>query len=272
LKTAVLAIGTNEANTCGTTAGCQSNYQYGLQAFLGWYGVADSNKVYGSQCGTNAGWTTDAATIPQLPNVFEYSNVANATTSCTVTTGSHLQWSWMANDSAVAGACGTLKVDGAVVDTQCSKGFNGQSVTTPNGTSYAIFMGQYSVTPGTHTISVTHDASTNYFEWGWLGLPDLPTTNIVTGSAIARTPIVVSGVIKQYNDANSAATAAYNTIASNVVTSLSAAGINASFADPRPYINASSTAQMNCGSTNPGLHVCRDGAAIWANTLLQAIR
>jgi hypothetical protein len=272
MKPTVLFIGTNDANHCGATTGCENNYQYALQAAVGWAGVPDGNKIYAQTC-PGTGWTADTTLITGVKTLPLYSNTASAISTCSaVTTGTTIQWAWVANTTALA--CGSLYMDGVSIDTECSYGFNSTSVATQNGTVGTLFLKNLTVAAGSHVFTVKHDSSTggsNYFEWAWIGLPT--AANLNPDGTTAKMPgVVVVGVPYQWQNANSATTSAYDTIAQNVVTAMAAAGINVQYASSRTNINYNDATQWDCGTSNPNLHPCRKGAAILAYNILQSLK
>ncbi len=128
--TATILVGTNDADFCRASIGCQNNYKYSLQASLGWLTVPKANKFVASTFTQTGTWTPNESVGG---GTSLYTNVNGSTLSHSIqTNGGALQVSWGASDTA--GGSATVSIDGTVVDTLTSGGFNGQTIATRNGT------------------------------------------------------------------------------------------------------------------------------------------
>jgi hypothetical protein len=265
-------IGTNNANleatgSCAISAGCRSNYQYQIQAIIGWDAVPDGSKLYAQLC-PGTGWASDTSTYTGISTVPMDSDTASTTATCpSVITGAVIQWAWIA--STTVSGCATLYMDAVSLDTECSTGFSSQGVGTQNGLNTTTFLKTVTTTatPGSHVFTVTHDSSsgsTKYFEWAWLGFPDLGNKN-PDGTPVRQPPLVMAGVPRQASDANSAITAAYDAIVSTAVAAAQGWGLNVVYCSTRTNITSSDATQWGSGSSNSALHPTRKGGAILAS-------
>lgn len=251
----LIVAGTNDANFCGLTDGCENNFKAAMAAAIQWRGIPTSQMITAASMTKTGTWTTDTTVLGGT--VAAYSNTANATASATITTyGQPIMIGYMA--SATAGGAFTVQIDGGTACTSVtSGGFNGQSPTTNLGTTVVLFATMCSASAGTHTVLFTKDNTTNYGELAYVTTP-LGNPGYTPSNQVSSPPqVYVGSVIRQYLDANSSATATYDGFVQTLATTYTNAGINVSYVNMRtPYINAQSSTDMNCGASNQALHLC----------------
>ena len=215
-----LLIGTNDAATCGLTAGCENNYSHAMTSMIGWATIPFEFKIQ-PQLGISSGncTTTGTWTNVSFGNALGIqSTVPGSTITCQSLTGGDqaVYANWYAKDGLTSTA--TFSIDGTQVDTWNSFGFNGQVIFTNNGigTTQVAFGTRYALTgSASHTYKVTVGTAgaSNAFTLLWIGSP-APQLPLNMGGQTQNPPrMAVGGVIRQEADADSAQTAFYNNLA-----------------------------------------------------------
>ncbi len=269
-----LLIGTNDAATCGLTLGCENNYIHAMTSMIAWatipleYKIQPQLAIASGNCSTTGAWTSVA-----FGNALGVqSTVPGSTITCTSLTGGDpaVYANWFAQDGLTSTA--TFQIDGVLVDSWNSFGFNGQVILTGNGvgTTRVAFGTRYQLTgSGTHTYKVTVGTAgvSNAFTLLWIGSP-APKSAINLGGQTQNPPrMAVGGVIRQQADAQSANTAFYNNLALTVAAQFAADGAYVFPVNVRNYVDLDyatldsdmSAATLPNGlatiaSTSPGAH------------------
>jgi hypothetical protein len=222
-------IGTNDANTKGV--GTYENiFKTCHQAGLAWLGVPAEYKVFATTgCTTTGTWSADNS--GWVAGLALFSNAAAATISCPITTTGGPIYAWYKIADANTGA-GTYSLDGGtpVAFTTATL----PTISTLNGGTQGMSLIRLAnITAGNHTLlfTVTSGNSGNGISIGGIGTPP--------ALAYGTQPIIYStGVIKQQNDANSAATLAYDTDAQADNNLLASDGLKIRNINVRNYVNS----------------------------------
>lgn len=238
-----VAIGVNDANSCGASEGCQGNYYHELMAALVHSATPPAGKVLGqspgwSETGT---WGNDNDVVP---GVFRSTTQVGASKTATLsTTGGPVYVTWRAFSSG--GGSANITIDGNAVGSIGAFGYVGQNVSGQVGLSDTVFAERYPVAAGAHTVTIT-STSANLFSIG-----EIATT--VPSLSVSPPRAFVSGVIRQYQGAKDATTALFDTQAKNLVTTLQSDGMYLSFVDVRSRVNVTTD---YAGGTLPDGTVC----------------
>jgi hypothetical protein len=265
-------IGTNDANACGPSVGCENNFFHTLLSGAAWAVIPFEFKIQpqlgiaSGNCTTTGTWTNTS----YGNDLAISSTVPGSTLTCTsLTLGDPAVYAnWFAADNLTSTA--TFSIDGTVVDTWDAFGFNGQTINTQHSLTQTAFGTRYPLTgSGSHTYTVTVGTagSGNAFTFLWMGSP-APVPPVSLGGETQNPPrMAIAGVIRQEGDAQSATTAAYNALAISVPTELSADGAFAFPVNVRAFVGldfATLDSDMRAAtlpnglvtatSTNPGLH------------------
>jgi hypothetical protein len=167
--------------------------------------------------------------------------VPGSTLTCTSLTQGDpsVYGNWFAKDGLTSTA--TFSIDGAVVDTWDSFGFDGQVIQTKNSTTQTAFATRYPLTgSGSHTYTVTVGiaGTGNPFTVLWMGsVAPVPPVNL--GGVTQNPPrIAVGGVIRAQHDTfNPVPLATYNALALSAPTGLAADGAFIYSVNVRNYVD-----------------------------------
>jgi len=239
---------TNDANFkgAGTYEAVAQNCQ---KSAIAWLGISNNYKVLGSSAGCvqTGTWTTDS-----IYNAIGVTSQTNASTlTCTITSYGGVIYAWYRQADSNGGTFtyqldsgGTTSVSTATtpaIATQNS-GVNGVGlirIPAPASGSHTVTFAVTSTTNASNTVDILG-----------VGTPSpLPT--------IWQNPtIYVGGVLRQQNNAASAATAAYDQDAQADVLAMQADGINAIYVPSRNYVNSTTDMANSLHPNNTGhLHL-----------------
>ncbi len=237
-----MMIGTNDVNVAGNTTSGLNFYRSALMHSAAWASIPDVAKVMADSPLAISTGTWVADTNPVIPHgIYSTTNGSSKTYSVTLY-GSVLY----VGVQFLNGSSGTATVkDGTTV--LGTVNFN-CPIVTANGAANTLGLLRFTgLTPGAHTITVTVTSTTgagNTVYVTWLGGP-YPAA----ASTVAPPAVFLCGVPYTYNDVNSAATAAYNTAAHDVATTLAGDGCDVRWVDTRALTNA--TTSYTGGSIGP---------------------
>lgn len=267
----IIDAGINNAANETVTTGSINNYSLEYNAMVAWIDIPTINKVYAST-GTAAGTWTSVNTLPlDASNVGtgRFSETNGSTLTFNIPTGGTRSGLTYAVLSTANGGTFTYAIDGVLQTDVCSgtttfadTGCNGIAVANSN----TFFRQEFTVTAGTHTGVVTVTSSTSSANLVLLLDADISPTSLV-GQPI----ILASGVIKQFSDSDSIATAAFDAAQDAVVTSLSS-WANVYRVDVRtgtPGVNSTTDMVVNnplCPGGNQPLHPNSCGYLHWVQT------
>lgn len=262
--------GINDANTSVTT-GAEAVYQDSLMGALAFETMPTANKLMASTATATGTWAADSTDLPLNAGVTGTamkSTVNASTLTFSIPAGSgKVGISWVATTSGTGTF--TFSIDGTnQTSTTCSLSttFTNSSCSSVAPQAITVLREEFTVAAGTHTGVVTVTSS---------GQPvvilDVDTNPSTTSS---QTLAMMSGVLYQNADADSSATAAYNTLASNVVSALIAENLNIVFANVRgsnPGVNSTTdmSATSGIGGNSP-LHPNDAGYLHYAQTYERA--
>jgi hypothetical protein len=275
--------GINDANIIGNTTGGVNNATLATMAGLRHVAIPIANQSMASTC-SNSGWSayTNSSNLllPSVPGTataflngtMMQTSTNGATLTCTITTGASgkIGVTWLGNDAATGTF--TISVNGTLQTSLCSGtttfsqgGCNGQTISRNGG--FSPFAQEFSGTANaSNTVVIT---ATNTGLNLMMDVDAMPTST-------ATAPIVgVQGVLYQQADASSAATAAYNTVMSNLATALHSEDANVVFVDVRggtPGVNAGSDfGGTGCAGGVAPLHPADCGYQNLALTTINAL-
>lgn len=278
----IVHFGTNAWFQCaalgGISAGCLANETPAHKTMITW--PATTNKAFAiNGCTFTGTWTTDT----YLPQYAKSSSTVGDTATCSITipqqaSGLAVHWEAFAGTS---GSTATIKIDGNMVDTVQSYGFDGQTIQTGFiGTVTTAWTAIYGgLAPGTHSVLITH-TGTGPFSLIGISAPNDPT---ILNAGSPR--IVSDGVPQQAADANSAFTASLDSSEKASVALALSVGYPVVFNDFRKQAivacdlaatnytltNPDLTTTTCVASTQPGAHLSDHGHATMASTLLLSI-
>jgi hypothetical protein len=228
-------IGTNDANVCGYSAGCEANYTSALTAAVSAAAIPQMNKVYGQSCTTTSGTTAADNTLPGVPALKSTTN--GTVMTCTTAGGAAVDVAWRAIDSN--GGTATLTIDGVSQGTLNAFGNNSVNIATQNGLNNTIFAKEYAVaSASSHTVVLTVTSATsasNIFSVVYAATP------MASMTTVAPPRVYIMGV------AWPTGATAYNTIASNIAAAYAADGLPVQFV---PVIPRTLSADGNVTPTN----------------------
>ena len=250
--------GINDANNgCSTTA-CITDFSQARDAGIAYAGLLYNQRIMATQATQTGSWTPLAFTQPIAGQVGGANSSSTPGSTLTFTLNSStvgsvgnfvgVTWSEVSSDTATF----TVSIDGTLETSACTgtTSFNTAPCGSNNVTKDPVRQ-EFAVTGTTHTVVITTAGT------GTVNILDVDMAP-TTPSAIA--PVVLSlGVPFQFNNTDSAATAAYNTAASTTTALMLSQNVKVVFVDIRngagsaPGVN--STTDMS--STNP---LCAGGA------------
>lgn len=233
-------IGTNDAGGKGAGAYEAVFNQCWLSA-VSWLAVPSTNKVAASACAQTGTWAP--VTGPYVAGLALSSSTNGSTLTCPITVGlSGVIYGWYRLTDA-AGGTFTYAVDGG-----STTSINNQPtppIATANGGTHGDGLIRITgLSPGGHTVVFTM-TNTNPVVLAAIGTPPTPS--------VSKCCVVLSGgVIMQQNNANSAATSAYNTDVINNIAMLAGDGLNDTFVDTRNAINSTTDMANTLHPNNSG--------------------
>jgi len=265
----VMKGGINDANFVGNTTGGINNYTNALNAILYYVGLPPASRIQASACTAAGSWVNPTIGPAMNAAALNYATLQNTTngstltcTIATTTAQTKIGIVYVAGNTS-AGTF-TATVDGTPVNDVCNAsttfnnfGCNGQTLPDSRG---EVMRQEYTVSPATsHVVVFTVSSTTAAGNIVAIKGIDAPP------SAVFVNPpsyVIMEGVLRQFADALSAATAAYNTAAVNMVNTAIADHLNVIFADMRtgtPGVNTSTdmangAANSGCPGGNQPLH------------------
>ncbi len=269
-STNTLMVGVNEANSYANNAAQKNIYSQAHSAIIGWLTTPDILKVGMQQTGSTG--NGNYAVVPTLAGTWtvfgsykagwgEQSTVQNSTITWTdtvsclpgATNGAYYYFYSIKDGDAgtqtfsIDAVASTDTITGAASLQTAGGGVgNTGTISTLNGATQTIAMARFVATCGSHSFKVTNTGAT-----GTTFAYAAGSTYINSEADAPR--VIVGGVLRQLADANSAATAAYNTVAFNDVATLRADGAYTDFADVRAYVNSVSSGTIG-GDMYNALH------------------
>ncbi len=199
-------IGTNDANSCGSSPGCLANWSSALTASLAWLALPASDKTLGAGIANKSGnWAADpdglgiAATGPGNTLSFP---VIQAVAGRTLYLGYRVY-------DAAPGSTGSASVmlDGMQVADLEEIASTGHALHTQNGTSDAVFVTAIALgAVGQHTVSLTTTSAAGApFTFVWAGVSTgnyaaaVNGPRVILGGVTAATPALLQANIAAYN-------------------------------------------------------------------------
>lgn len=273
----VLEIGTNDVNNAnGATTGYQNSFQYIEQGAQLYAAIPIANKTLAQGTGvtTTGTWSPETAYYAGWGQ-SSTTNGSEINMPVTVNADGHIVVWTEAFDSN--GGTFTISVDGGAPladpvtssTTFTATGYGGTAMLSSKGNKspwFGYVFGGF--TAGAHTVHVTVTSATsasNIVEVG--GVAGIPAASTAAGNPY----VFVSGVEYQ-NLGNDTLTATYNSIVSNVTSTLAGYGLNVKFEDTRNALlnsplcgNGNETTMFaNCYADT--LHQNNTGASVIAAT------
>jgi hypothetical protein len=250
--------GINDANNgCSTTA-CLTDFSQARDAGIAYAGLLYNQRIMASQATQTGSWTALAFVQPLAGQVGTALSSSTPGSTLTFTLNSStvgsvgnfvgVTWAEVSSDTATF----TVSIDGTLETNACTgtASFNTAPCGSNNG-SFAPVRQEFAVTGTTHTVVITTAGT---------GAVDIIDADMAPTAPSAIAPVVLSlGVPFQFNNTDSAATAAYNTAAASTTALMLSQNAKVVFVDLRngagaaPGVN--STTDMS--STNP---LCSGGA------------
>ena len=211
-------IGTNDANSCGGSDGCISNWRQSLAASLAWLAVPAADKVLGNSIAEQSGsWS------PDLKNGIA-TKAAGASLSFNVTqavSGRSLLVAYRVFDEGEGAGAATVSIDGVTATTLSAEVTTGQAIDTKNGTTDTIFLAMIPLgEQGEHAITIT-TTTPGVFSLQWAG--------VSSGSyaEVAGAPRVLIGQITSTGSATLNLTVnQYNAQLQQLIAALAGEGLN----------------------------------------------
>lgn len=255
-------IGENDAVHCGNTTGCLANYFHTVLSGLAYATIPVEQQIQpqtaitGGACTTTGTWTNVSyGNVQALQSIVPGSSI----TCSPYNIGPQgFYVNWLAGDSFTSTAA--LSIDsGAVIDTLNSFGFNGQAITTNNGTHQTAFANRYALAgSGAHTFTITVGTAGagNPFTFLWAGSPTPSTPSALANFTQNPPRAYLAGVVKNQSGGagpSDTVTAAYDAQAQNVASTLYGDGALAYYVPARAYVN--NTTDFSGGTLANGL-VC----------------
>jgi len=265
----VMNGGINDANFVGNTTGGINNYTNALNAILYYVGLPPASRIQASACTASGSWVNPTIGPAMNAAALNYATLQNTTNgstlTCTITTTTaqtKIGIVYVAGNTS-AGTF-TATIDGTPVNDVCNAsttfnnfGCNGQTLPDSRG---EVMRQEYTVSPATsHVVVFTVSSTTAAGNIVAIKGIDAPPS-----AAFVNPPsyVIMEGVLRQFADALSAATAAYNTAALNTVNTAISDHINVIFSDMRtgtPGVNTSTdmangAANAACPGGNQPLH------------------
>jgi hypothetical protein len=219
-----MMIGTNDAQTKGVGA-YEAVYQNCHKAALAWLAVPSVNKVAAGACTQTGTWASDSRYA--LPGATSTTNAS--TLSCTIPTSGGPLYAWYQEADSNGGTF-TYAVDGGATTSVTTA--TTPAIATQNGGTRGVGLIRITgLTAGSHTILFTVTSATNASNS--VGITAIGTLG---ASTYGGPKVFSAGVTRQQGDANSAATAQYNTDAQSDVTTLAGDGLAITFVPVRNYL------------------------------------
>jgi hypothetical protein len=175
-----IAEGTNDAQVCGTSVGCETNFSNEYLATAAYLLLPRASMVYGQDAACTPSGTWYADNVLQA-GMGEASYTASSTLTCIITTaGNPLIETWAASPGN--GGTATISIDGGSATALLGYGSSGQTVQTTNLVSEVPTAQLFSVGAGSHTVVVTvTSSSTQLTTSSWTtagsGTPEFTVTN-----------------------------------------------------------------------------------------------
>lgn len=277
--TVIMDGGVNDANVIGATTGGLNNYSLELNAGIAWASLSSANRVMASAATPTGTWA--AYSILPLASQVVGTAMSSTTNGSTLTFttpggGTKTGITYYAPTTANGGTF-TVSIGGTPQTDVCSGtttfASTGCNSVLPTGLAPApaitAFRQEFTTSGAAQTVVVTVTSATSASNVVFVNSADqVPASK--TGLPI----VIHAGVIRQLNDTSSAATAAYNTAASTVITTTSA-WANTFFVDTRtgtPAVNTTTDMANNgnvapCPGGAPSLHPNKCGYDNWVLTV-----
>lgn len=253
-------IGMNESHTLGTGSVASGNYQLAATAAYAYAATPQQFQIY---FGTNTvSASTPTGTWTQDSMLQTNLGLSTQSTSATLTFNTFLPSKYLviawegqnSNTSSAALSCDS----GAVTDTLNTEG-TGSSISFNSETVTAFGKIETFASATTHSCTLTVTASSgNPFVALFAATPPPQTFNIYGSQTASGPEGFVLGVTYENADADSTATAFYNSLSQTVATNLNSAGwTNVNWVNVRNYVNSTSdtsgtAATLANGITIPG--------------------
>ncbi len=227
-------IGTNDANSCGSSTGCIENWKQSLESSLAWLAMPSQDKTFPATATARTGtWTSD------LTNGLKTTEKdASLTFTVKQTIAGRLMYVGYRifdTTSTIHGAA-SLFVDGAEVKILSSAVTSGHSLSTNNGTKDTIVVASLPLgAVGKHTVKlVVTSQSGEEFSLQWLGVS---STNYRGNTAAPH--VVVGSITRSGSSTLNGTIANYNSALSSLVSSLTSEGLHISIAPTSTALNTS---------------------------------
>jgi lysophospholipase L1-like esterase len=225
-------IGTNDADFCGGTQGCLSNWALSLRASLAWLGLPAADKVLGKDAALGTDWVEDlgfgAATTKPNDTITFTVNQAVANRSLFV--------AYRVFDAGtLTPGSATLSVDGTVVDTLNTQVNTGHPILTAHNVSDTVFLETVPLgAVGMHTVQLKTSATGGFFSVMWAGAS---TQNYATVPGSPR--ILIAQIINSIDPTVDANITTYDAQLPQILSSFTAEGLYITTAPTHNLLNPS---------------------------------
>jgi hypothetical protein len=225
-----MMIGTNDANVKGLGS-YEAVFNTCEQAAVAWLAIPSQYKVFGQSASTTETGTWSSDNTYQT-GIGIQSTANGSTLAIPITTTGAPVYIWYRIKDGNGGAF-TYNIDGGA--NISVNAFTSPAIATQNGGTEGVALARIpNVAAGAHTINFTVTSATS-------------VSNFVSILAVGTVPnivyyqspkVFVGGVLRQQNDTDSAATAAYNADVSTNVSLLAGDGLSVYFVNDRNYVNS----------------------------------
>jgi lysophospholipase L1-like esterase len=227
-------IGTNDANVKGAGTYETGVFKGCLSAALSWLTIPSTFKVTAQNAAcvkTGSGWLNGPTGY--FPSISKYTTNQGDSVACTITTYGGPIEVWYLTEDDWTNSTFSYSVTGG--SSGSANSFTTPAVATQHVTNkgpQVLRLGNLAA--GSHTVTLTLTSPTgagNNFLLMGIGTPS-------PFSYWGAPEIFQGGVLRQQNDANAAATLAYDADVQSVVSSLAADGMRTFFVPVRSYVNS----------------------------------
>jgi len=268
-------IGTNDNSECSTNTNCQDTTIRAERFVAANSTIPDTLKTLASTCTTTGTWAAGDIAGSMV------TTTSGSTLTCTSTSSTAISYIAYEKCDNTSNGTASVTVNGSAGTIEPSLIFYGlasSSIYWANQTSFASGSGQYSHCTlalarnggvvGSNTTVIT-STNTGRVEVYWVAGP-----YVAPPTSISPPAMIIGGVPYEYLDAGEPGSGQYNTISSNVVSTMGPTGdgLNLMFANVRAYMN--STTDFTGGTQATGDAICgvnspngTPWAATWASPL-----
>lgn len=238
-----LMIGTNDQGK-GPTYG-PAVYNPVMQAVISWLTVPRASKVFGQDAGcvqTSGTWANDNT---YQTGIGIQSTTNGSVLTCTIRSYGNPIYLWYRVIDGNGGTF-TYALDGGTPVAAANS--TSVAIATNNGTTQAVALARITgVSSGSHTITITVTSTTGVGNIVGITAIGSPATAVAGGL-----PMIVSGIIYQQNDANSAETALFNGYAQSNAQTMISDGLPVVFSNVRAFINSTTDMADNLHPNDSG--------------------